>query len=62
MTKGAESDSEMKVKHVREILKLTTKFINEVKHAEEVRISLNLKIISRNFLGLTSCLKNKPCY
>jgi len=36
MTKGAESDSEMKVKHVREILKLTTKFINEVKHTEEV--------------------------
>jgi len=35
MTKGAESDSEMKVKHVREILKLTTKFINEMKHAGE---------------------------
>lgn len=32
MTKGAEADSEMKVKHIREILKLTTKFINEVKH------------------------------
>jgi len=41
MTKGAESDSEMKVKHVREILKLTTKFINEVKHTEEVRIFKN---------------------
>ena len=62
MTKGAESDSEMKVKHVREILKLTTKFINEVKHTGQVRISLDLKIISRNFLGLTSWLGKKPCY
>ena len=45
MTKGAESDSEMKVKHVREILKLTTKFINEAKHAGEVRIPLYFYII-----------------
>lgn len=43
MTKGAEFDSEMKVKHLREILKLTTKFINEVKHTGEVRIWLNFE-------------------
>ncbi|KAL9986839.1 hypothetical protein ACROYT_G001045 [Oculina patagonica] len=35
LTNGAESDSELKVKHLREILKLTTKFINEVKHTGE---------------------------
>ena len=45
MTKGAESDSEIKVKHIREILKLTTKFINEIKHTGQVRISLNFRII-----------------
>ena len=45
MTKGAESESELKVKHLREILKLTTKFINEVKQTGEVRVSLNSKII-----------------
>ena len=46
MTKGAESDSEIKVKHIREILKLTTKLINEIKHTGQVRISLNFRIIS----------------
>ena len=36
MTKVAASDTELKVKHLREILKLTTKFINEAKRTEEV--------------------------
>ena len=37
VTKAAASDTELKAKHVREILKLTTKFINEAKKTEEVR-------------------------
>ena len=39
ITKASESDSELKTKHLREILKLTTKFISEVKHTEEVGLS-----------------------
>lgn len=39
MTKVAESDSDVKMRHLREILKLTTKFINEVKNTEEVECS-----------------------
>lgn len=39
MTKVAESDSDVKIRHLREILKLTTKFINEVKNTEEVGCS-----------------------
>ncbi|XP_022799340.1 myb-binding protein 1A-like protein [Stylophora pistillata] len=40
MTKAAESNSDVKIKHLREILKLTTKFINELKHTEEVAVLL----------------------
>lgn len=40
MTKAAESNSDVKIKHLREILKLTTKFINELKHTEEVALLL----------------------
>lgn len=37
MTKAAVSDAELKVKHLREVLKLTAKFINEANKIEEVK-------------------------
>ena len=37
LSKAATSDTELKAKHVRELLKLTTKFINEAKKTENVR-------------------------
>jgi len=43
MTKAAASDTELKVKHLREILKLTTKFINEVKKTEEASLLLQIE-------------------
>lgn len=42
MTKVAESDSDVKIRHLREILKLTTKFINEVKNTEEAAAVLRI--------------------
>lgn len=42
MTTASASDTELKVKHLRELLKLTARLINEAKKTEEVVFDFSL--------------------
>ena len=45
MTKASTPDTDLKAKHLRDLLKLATKFINEAKKTEEVIFYFLLNVL-----------------